>query len=109
VDEDDLRRLEEAGSRLAFAAGQVLIERGKPGTGLFVLLEGDLVVEAPEGTRELGPGAVFGERALLSAEGLRTARVRALTAGVLVAVERGEVERLCAGDPAFAERLARCS
>jgi CRP-like cAMP-binding protein len=109
VDEDDLRMLEAAGSELSFGAGQMLIERGKPGTGLYVVLEGRIVVEAPEGTRELGPGSVVGERALLSEDGTRSARVRALTYGKVVAVERAEVERLCAEDPAFAERLARSS
>ena len=94
---------------LAFSAGQVLIERGKPGTGLYVVVDGQLVVEAPEGTRELGPGAVVGEQALLSPDGLRTARVRALTDGVVVAVDRVEVDRLCAEDSAFAERLAELS
>jgi CRP-like cAMP-binding protein len=109
VNEDDLRRLKEVGSTVAFAAGKVLIERGKIGSGLFVLLDGNLVVEASEGTRELGPGAVFGERALLSADGLRTARVRALTDCVVVAVDRPEVDRLCAEDESFADRLARSS
>jgi CRP-like cAMP-binding protein len=106
MDEIDLGRLKECGSVVAFSAGQVLIERGKPGTGLYVVVEGQLVVEAPEGSRELGPGAVVGERALLSPDGLRTARVRALTDGVVVAVERAEIDRLCADDPAFAGRLA---
>jgi CRP-like cAMP-binding protein len=109
MDEDDLRRLEAVGSELAFGAGQVLIERGKPGTGLYLVVEGQIVVEALEGTRELGPGAVIGERALLSDDGLRTARVRALTHGVVIAVERAEIDRLCAEDPAFAERLAAVS
>jgi CRP-like cAMP-binding protein len=109
MDEDDLRRLEAVGSELSFGAGQMLIERGKPGTGVYVVLEGKIVVEAPEGTRELGPGAVVGERALLSEDGTRTARVRALTYGKVLAVERGQVERLCAEDPAFAERLAQSS
>lgn len=109
VDEDDLRRIRECGSALAFSAGQVLIERGKPGTGLYLVVDGELAVEAPEGTRELGPGAVVGERALLSADGMRTARVRALTDGVVVAVERAEIDRLCAEDPAFAGRLAEVS
>jgi len=107
VDEDDLRKLEAAGSELSFGAGQMLIERGKPGTGLYVVVEGQIVVEAPEGTRELGPGSVLGERALLSEDGTRTARVRALTHGVVVAVDRAEVDRLCAEDPGFAERLAQ--
>ncbi len=57
----------------------------------------------------LGPGAVVGRCALLSGDGMRSARVRALTAGVVVAVERAEIERLCAEDPAFAERLAAVS
>lgn len=109
MDEDDLRKLEAVGSELAFGAGQMLIERGKPGTGLYVVVEGHIVVEAPEGTRELGPGSVVGERALLSADGMRSARVRALTHGVVLAVERAEIDRLCAEDPAFAERLAQCS
>jgi CRP-like cAMP-binding protein len=109
VDEEDLRKLEAAGSELSFGAGQMLIERGKPGTGLYVVVEGRIVVEAPEGTRELGPGAVVGERALLSEDGTRSARVRALTFGKVLAVERAEVDRLCAEDPAFAERLAEAS
>jgi len=109
MDEEDLRKLEAVGSELSFGAGQMLIERGKPGTGLYVVLRGQIVVEAPEGTRELGPGSVVGERALLSADGTRTARVRALTYGVVLAVERAEVNRLCAEDPGFAERLALVS
>jgi CRP-like cAMP-binding protein len=109
VDEDDLRKLEEAGSEVSFGAGQMLIEMGKPGTGLYVVVEGRIVVEAPEGTRELGPGAVVGERALLSEDGIRTARVRALTYGRVFAVDRAEVDRLCAENPGFAERLARVS
>lgn len=109
MDEDDLRILEAVGSRVEFVAGKVLIERGIPGTGLYVVAKGHLVVEAPEGTRELGPGSVVGERALLSADGRRTARVRAISDGVAVAVERAEVDKLCAENPAFAERLARAS
>lgn len=107
--EDDLRKLEAAGSELSFGAGQMLIERGKPGTGVYVVVEGQIVVEAPDGTRELGPGSVVGERALLSEDGTRTARVRALTHVVAVAVDRAEVDRLCAEDPGFAERLAQVS
>ncbi len=109
MNEEDLRRLEALGSKVAFEAGQVLIEHGQPGTGLFVVEEGTLAVEAAEGEREVGPGAVVGERALLASDLLRTARVRGLTDGVLLAVDRATVDRLCAEDPAFAERLARSS
>ena len=107
--EDDLRKLEAAGTALSFGSGQVLIERGTPGTGLYVVREGQIVVETTGGLLELGPGSVVGERALLAEDGLRQARVRGLTHGVVVAVGRAEVDRLCAEDPEFAERLARSS
>jgi CRP-like cAMP-binding protein len=109
VTEDDLRKLEAAGTALSFDAGQVLIERGTPGTGLYVVREGLIVVETTGGPIELGPGSVVGERALLTEDGLRQARVRGLTHGVVVAVGRADVDRLCADDPAFAERLAHAS
>jgi CRP-like cAMP-binding protein len=109
VNEDDLRKLEAAGTALSFDSGQVLIERGEPGTGLYVVREGQIVVETTDGPLELGPGAVVGERALLAEDGLRQARVRALTDGVVVAVGRADVDRLCAEDPGFAERLAEAS
>src|SRR6476659_6826653 len=106
MDAEDLRRLSEAGSEARIGAGQVLIERGQWGAGLFVILEGTVVVEAPEGTRELGPGALVGERALLSADGKRTARVRATSDLHVLVVDRSQFDRLCADDASFADRIA---
>ena len=56
VDDAQLERLAAATSEFEAPAGQALIERGRPGSGMFVLEEGQAVVEAPEGTRQLGPG-----------------------------------------------------
>jgi CRP-like cAMP-binding protein len=106
MEPDDLRLLETAGAETAIASGQVLIETGQFGTGLYVILEGTVLVEAPERTRELGPGAVIGERALLSADGRRTARVRATSDVRVLAVDRIEFERLCADDADLAGRIA---
>jgi CRP-like cAMP-binding protein len=103
---EDLRLLAAFGTETAVAAGQVLIERGQPGSGLYIVLEGTVVVEATEGLIELGPDALIGERALLSADGLRTARVRALSDVRLLAVERADFDRLCGDDPGLAGRLA---
>jgi CRP-like cAMP-binding protein len=103
---DDLRRLDEVGTEVQVAAGHVLIARGQPGTGLYVIVEGSVVVEAPEGTRELGPGAVVGERAMFS--GTRTARVQAKSDLRVLVVDRAAIERLCA-DSEFASRLATVS
>jgi CRP-like cAMP-binding protein len=102
---DDLSLLEAVGTESQLGAGHTLIELGQHGSGLFVILEGTVVVEAPEGTRELGPGACIGERALLSEEGTRTARVRTTSDVRVLAVDRVEFERLCAADDTFAERV----
>ncbi len=103
---DDLRRLEAAGTPAEIPAGQVLVERGQYGSGVFVILEGTVVVEAPEGQLPFGPGSVIGERALLSEHGQRAARVRATSDLRVVAVDRAEFELLCADDPSLAQRLA---
>ncbi len=103
---EDLLLFGTVGAETAVAAGQVLIERGQPGAGLYIILEGTVVVEAPEGMRELGPDALIGERALLSADGLRTARVRALSDIRVLAVERADFDRLCGDDPGLAGRVA---
>jgi CRP-like cAMP-binding protein len=102
---DDLRLLETVGAETEVAAGRVLIEHGQHGAGLYVIREGTVLVEAPEGTRELGPGAVIGERALLSADGTRTARVLTTSDVRLLAVDRIQFERLCADDEEFARRV----
>lgn len=107
--DDQLDRLAAATSEFDAPAGQALIERGKPGSGIFVLEQGMAIVEAPEGTRELGPGDVFGERALLGEDVGRTARVRAETDVRCLAIARVEIEQLLAEDPRVAERLRQLS
>ena len=109
VDDAQLERLAAATSEFEAPAGQALIERGKPGSGMFVLEQGQAVVEAPEGKRHIGPGDIFGERALLGDEIERTARVRAETDVRCLAISRPEIERLLADDPRFAERLRQLS
>jgi CRP-like cAMP-binding protein len=109
VDEAQLDRLAAGTTEFEAPAGQALIERGGPGSGMFVLEEGQAIVEAPEGVRELGPGDIFGERAVLGEDGERTARVRARTDVRCLAIARPEIERLLAEDPRVAERLSQLS
>ncbi len=105
LDDERLDRLAAVTSEFEAPAGQVLIERGGPGSGLFVLEHGLAVVEAPEGRRELAAGDVFGERALVGTDIERTARVRAETDVRCLAIGRTELERLLADDPRVADRL----
>jgi CRP-like cAMP-binding protein len=105
LDDAQLGRLAAATSEFDAPAGQALIERGKPGAGIFVLEQGQAIVEAPEGRREIGPGDVFGERSLLGDQIERTARVRAQTDVRCLAIARPEIERLLAEDPRLADKL----
>jgi len=109
LDDEELDHLAEQTSEFDAPPGQALIERGRPGSGLFVLEEGRATVEAPEGMRELGPGDVFGERSLFGEDGERTARVRALTDVRCLAIARPEIERVIANHPAVGERLRQLS
>jgi CRP-like cAMP-binding protein len=109
VDDAQLERLAAATSEFDAPAGQALIERGRVGSGMFVLEQGQAVVEAPEGKRHIGPGDVFGERSLLGDDIERTARVRAETDVRCLAISRPEIERLLAEDPRIAERLRQLS
>jgi CRP-like cAMP-binding protein len=108
LEDEQLDQLAAKTSEFEAPAGQALIERGRPGAGLFVLEEGEASVEAPEGTRTLGPGDVFGERSLFG-DGARTARVRALTDVRCLAIARPEMEQLMADHPAIGERLRQLS
>ena len=105
LDDVQLDRLAAATSEFDAPAGQALIERGKPGAGIFVLEQGQAIVEAPEGRRKIGPGDVFGERSLLGDDIERTARVRAETDVRCLAIARPEIERLLAEDPRLADKL----
>ncbi len=62
---------------LRLSPGQTLVEQGRSGNAVFLLLDGILDVEV-DGARiaEVGPGAILGERALLE-QGVRTATLRA--------------------------------
>ena len=105
LDEETLVRLAAETTELEAPAGQLLIEYRAPGSGLFVLEEGQATVEAPDGRFELGPGDVFGERALLGENVPRAARVRAETDVRCLAIARPEIERLLAEDPRLADKL----
>jgi CRP-like cAMP-binding protein len=107
--DEQLDRLAAGTTEFDAPAGRALIERGRPGSGIFILERGRAIVEAPEGHRELGPGDVFGERALLEEDMKRTARVRAKTDVICLAIGRTEIERLISEDARLEDRLRQAS
>src|SRR5829696_4172014 len=60
-------------------AGQVLAQAGDHGRGMFVVLDGSVVVERGDLHIEMGRGEFFGERALLVPDSPRIARVLAVS------------------------------
>jgi len=79
---DAAQRKQLAGAMIErrFAAGETATVEGKHGVGFFVIVAGTVTVTiADEVVATLGPGDYFGEIALLSDEGKRTATITADT------------------------------
>jgi CRP-like cAMP-binding protein len=115
LDDDALAAVAEHVSEFEAPAGQVLLEIGQPGSGMFVLEQGEFEVQLPSGsTVVLGPGEFAGELALLTDEP-HVARVRAKTDVRCLAIARRDFAELLdeqpriavAMLPVLARRLAR--
>ena len=87
------------------AAGTVIARQGRPGREFFVIAEGRVTVEMPDGaTVPLGPGSFFGEMALLDG-GPRVATVTAASPVVVLVVERRAFASLLREVPSVAEKM----
>jgi CRP-like cAMP-binding protein len=100
-----LGRVAKAMKDVEARPGQVLVQPGTKGTGMFFITEGTAVVETKRVSRELGPGEFFGELALMSNDATRTARVRAKTSMRCLALDRSSFRRLVTEHPAVAASL----
>jgi CRP-like cAMP-binding protein len=101
----ELERVAEVTKELEVPAGQVLVQPGMKGTGMFFICDGTAVVETKREHIELGPGEFFGELALMSADATRTARVRAKTPLRCLALDREGFRELVTGHPEVAASL----
>jgi CRP-like cAMP-binding protein len=72
-----------------------------PGTGLFVIEEGEVVVDLTSRRVELGPGEFVGELALLT-DSAHTGRAIARTRVKAVALDRDEFSELLHSEPSMA-------
>jgi CRP-like cAMP-binding protein len=87
-------------------AGSILTHPKQPGAGMFAIEDGRATVELRGGgTRHLGAGDCFGELALLTPEGRRTARVRAATDLKCLALSREDFRELLEREPRIALAL----
>ena len=107
LDDAALERVSACATEVDVREGLLLAERGQPGSGLFVILDGSARVELPQQSVELGPGQVVGELALLTDEGDRAVRVSAATDMRCLAIRRDDFTRLLEEEPRIAVPLLR--
>ena len=100
--DDELTHVAEAVSEVEVPAGQLLVQPGTAGSGMFFIAEGTAVVETKRDEIELGPGQFFGELALMSEDATRTARVQAKTELRCLALDRASFRTLVAEHPEVA-------
>lgn len=104
---EGLERLAQRGGELECDAGQLLALHGDAGSGMFVVLEGNVSVEWPGGAVELGPGAFVGELTVLAPDSRRVARVRAATPVRCLAISREDATELIESEPSVALEMLR--
>jgi cAMP-dependent protein kinase regulator len=96
--------------RLQAAEGAVVVEQGSAGDAMYMVSEGSVAVSHRPATGEpmelarLGPGAFFGEMALVSSAP-RAAEVRAAEPSVLLRADKEEMDGLAAGAPVVGDVL----
>jgi len=105
LDDDEMTWVADLATEFEVPAGFVLIERGQPGSGMFIITDGTVTVELPQGPVQLGPGEFVGELPLLADGITRVARVRATTPVKGLAISRMALSELLLREPRVAVRM----
>ncbi len=106
----DLTELEHVTTLTAVPRGRVFYRPEDPGERLFLLRQGrvQLYRISPEGKKlviaTLGPGALFGEIALLGQQ-MHSAFAEAMEDCSIMVMSRADLERLMLNDPAIGRRI----
>jgi CRP/FNR family cyclic AMP-dependent transcriptional regulator len=105
LNDKQLRIIERQAKEVTFSEGKILCKEGETGTGLHVILEGETKVQVRGRTRRrMGPGAFYGEIALLDG-GPRTATVVAETDGRLLSIPFWNFKNLIKEYPTMALKM----
>lgn len=92
----------------ALAAGEVVFRRNDPGSSLFAIALGGVVVEVAGDPVPIGAGSIFGEVGLISGR-RRGATIRAAEPSVVMELSRNAALRLIATVPAAGRAVTRIS
>lgn len=111
VPPEDMRRVLAVARRRTFGRNEVVFHRGDPADSLHIVTEGRFAVRVATRFGDAatlavrGPGEVFGELALLSAEATRSATVSALEPGETHSVYVDDFTRLRKKHPGVNEMM----
>ena len=87
-------------------ARYAVLRRGEPGSALYFIVQGEVEVDLPHGSIDLGPGEFFGEMSLLSGLDRRNATITTLTDCQFLVLEAPDFHDLAKRIPDLAERVA---
>lgn len=97
---DEIDAIRAAGRRRSYAAGDLVVEVNARGNSMFVLREGEVVVELPlTDDVVLGTGSYFGELSFINPDHRRSATIRARTDCTVDVLDQGSVEQLSREHP----------
>jgi CRP-like cAMP-binding protein len=107
LDEEGMSQVAAVATAFEAPAGQVLVEIGQPGLGVFVIEAGTVRIEIPGiAPIERGPGEFFGELAVLT-DSPRTARVLASSDVRGLVIRRTDMAALVDHEPTIAAAMLR--
>jgi CRP-like cAMP-binding protein/Fe-S-cluster-containing hydrogenase component 2/thioredoxin reductase len=97
---------------VSYRAGDVVFERNEPGSSLFAIADGSVLVEVdpanPAITVEIAQGSIVGEVGLISGR-KRGATVRAASGAIVVEIPRNAALKLMSTVPAAKREITRIS
>ena len=97
---------------VSYRAGDVIFERNEPGSSLFAIADGDVVVEVdptnPAVTVPITQGSIVGEVGLISGR-KRGATVRAASGAIVIEIPRNAALKLMSVVPAAKREITRIS
>ena len=108
--EEQLHRVAHLATISEVSRGRILCRQGAPGREFYAVVDGEATVTIDgKNVGAMGPGCGFGEIALLTPEGRRTATVTAATAMTLVVLDRVQFAALFDIAPVVARRILQDS
>ncbi len=105
LDAATLANLTVALVKRAVPARHALLRPGDPADALYIVVEGQLDVTSPRGTRRLHEGDFFGESALIGGHQTLDSTITTVTECQLLVLSAEDCTQLASDDPAFARRL----